>query len=451
MKKHTAKKISAWREEVYVLFRNIFLDMMVYNHFLLIIWIYTCILMQLNVTNGHFSPKHDTSDQKHMLRALELAANAQGQASPNPCVGCVITDSSGQVVGEGWHVRAGEAHAEVVALEQAGEAATRGTAYVSLEPCNHYGRTGPCTHAIVKSGISRVVVGMVDPDPRVSGGGIQYLKEHGVEVEVGVKEDECKALNAAFIFRLLKARPLVTLWTALVDESGDNSGGKTTTSAPSMLDCSQVLSACPDVDTIIIPQSELVSMFSSGLLRALPDHIRVAVLCKDQSEEEIDLLRSRIAALNNGARRWTLLYGSSRTNTEDVVVAAMEDEPMIKALPVGAIGEDFDACSAQLAAHGCNSALALSSSDDELLRLTQNSAVQRCIITSSAKTGRGAVFRQMQSFRHTLRRALSGEGVDRLASDDCIKEVTLSPEGKGADTGTDADIGVFQLTTWGPT
>lgn len=153
-----------------------------------------------------------------MLRALELADLGLGMTSPNPCVGCVIVDeSTGRVVGEGWHEKAGEAHAEVRALKDAGDDAAGCTAYVSLEPCNHFGRTPPCTHALLNSGIKRVVTGIVDPDPRVSGKGLEYLRQNGVQVDVGVQEAKCRELNRPFIFRVLNKRSYTTCW--LPDES----------------------------------------------------------------------------------------------------------------------------------------------------------------------------------------------------------------------------------------
>lgn len=105
-----------------------------------------------NTTKGvdRDSRAGEDADGRHMLRAVELAKRALGRTSPNPCVGCVIVDAAGEVVGEGWHVKAGEAHAEVVALSQAGVRARNGTAFVSLEPCNHFGRTAPCSHALLK-------------------------------------------------------------------------------------------------------------------------------------------------------------------------------------------------------------------------------------------------------------------------------------------------------------
>lgn len=136
-----------------------------------------------------------------MLRALELASTATGDTYPNPLVGCVIVNDDGETVGEGYHPKAGEPHAEVFALRAAGGLAKGATAYVSLEPCNHFGRTPPCSKALVDAGVKRVVIGFVDPDPRVSGGGIKMLLDAGVEVTVGCEETKSREINAEFIER----------------------------------------------------------------------------------------------------------------------------------------------------------------------------------------------------------------------------------------------------------
>ena len=139
-----------------------------------------------------------------MLRALALASIAAGDVFPNPLVGCVIVNDAGEVVGEGYHPKAGEPHAEVFALRAAGENARGATAYVSLEPCNHFGRTPPCSRALVDAGVRRVVMGFVDPDPRVSGGGIRTLLDAGIEVVVGCEEKACREINREFIDRNTK-------------------------------------------------------------------------------------------------------------------------------------------------------------------------------------------------------------------------------------------------------
>jgi diaminohydroxyphosphoribosylaminopyrimidine deaminase/5-amino-6-(5-phosphoribosylamino)uracil reductase len=142
------------------------------------------------------------ADAAHMRRALDLARTALGQTHPNPAVGCVIVDPSGRVVGEGYHPRAGQAHAEVFALRAAGAAAAGSTAYVTLEPCNHYGRTPPCSRALVAAGVARVVVGVADPNPLVGGYGIKTLQDAGVQVVVGCEEAACHDINAEFMQRM---------------------------------------------------------------------------------------------------------------------------------------------------------------------------------------------------------------------------------------------------------
>jgi diaminohydroxyphosphoribosylaminopyrimidine deaminase / 5-amino-6-(5-phosphoribosylamino)uracil reductase len=149
-----------------------------------------------------------------MQRCLALARRASGQTAPNPLVGCVVVQN-GQIVGEGFHPGAGQPHAEVFALKAAGDLAQGATLYVNLEPCNHYGRTPPCSEAVIKAGIAKVVVGMIDPDPRVSGTGVERLRAAGLEVIAGVAEADCRSLNEAFIHRVLYHQPFGILKFAM--------------------------------------------------------------------------------------------------------------------------------------------------------------------------------------------------------------------------------------------
>lgn len=146
-----------------------------------------------------------------MRAALALAARGLGNTWPNPAVGCVILDADGQVVGRGWTQPGGRPHAETEALKRAGAAARGGTAYVTLEPCCHWGRTPPCTDAMIAAGIARVVVALRDPDPRVDGEGFSRLRAAGIVVEEGLLAEEAASLNAGFIKRLRHGLPLVTL------------------------------------------------------------------------------------------------------------------------------------------------------------------------------------------------------------------------------------------------
>src|SRR5262252_9621398 len=139
-------------------------------------------------------PAH-SADEQHILRALELASQGIGLASPNPYVGAVITEASGTVVGSSTYTYDGVKHAEILALEQAGAKARGGTLYINLEPHAHQGRTAPCTDAIIKAGIHRVVASMADPNPRVSGRGFEQLRAAGVDVEVGDLEEQARRLN----------------------------------------------------------------------------------------------------------------------------------------------------------------------------------------------------------------------------------------------------------------
>ncbi|MEO3975149.1 bifunctional diaminohydroxyphosphoribosylaminopyrimidine deaminase/5-amino-6-(5-phosphoribosylamino)uracil reductase RibD [Streptomyces sp. CAU 1734] len=150
------------------------------------------------------------ADTAAMRRAVSLAARGLGFTSPNPVVGCVVTDASGEIAGTGWHQRAGGPHAEVHALREAGERARGGTAYVTLEPCDHTGRTGPCSRALIDAGISRVVVAVADPTA-LAGGGAGTLRAAGVTVEQGVLEAEAEAGNTAWLTSVRLGRPHV-LW-----------------------------------------------------------------------------------------------------------------------------------------------------------------------------------------------------------------------------------------------
>jgi diaminohydroxyphosphoribosylaminopyrimidine deaminase/5-amino-6-(5-phosphoribosylamino)uracil reductase len=156
----------------------------------------------------------DPNDESHMARALELAERGRGTTSPNPMVGCVLV-ADGRVVGEGWHRRAGEPHAEALALRDAGPRAHGATAYVTLEPCDHHGRTPPCSLALIEAGVARVVVATQDPDPRVRGAGLRRLGEAGVDVVTGVLAEAAEAQNEAYLTSQRRGRPFVLYKTAM--------------------------------------------------------------------------------------------------------------------------------------------------------------------------------------------------------------------------------------------
>lgn len=169
--------------------------------------------------NAAHASSFTLADHRYMARALQLARQGLYTTDPNPRVGCVIVryddNDEGRIVGEGFHIRAGGPHAEIHALRNAGEQAHGATAYVTLEPCSHTGRTGPCAVALADAHVARVVVAMVDPNPQVSGQGIQRLEAAGIRVDVGLLEADACALNPGFISRMKRKRPFVRLKMAM--------------------------------------------------------------------------------------------------------------------------------------------------------------------------------------------------------------------------------------------
>ncbi|GAC18394.1 bifunctional diaminohydroxyphosphoribosylaminopyrimidine deaminase/5-amino-6-(5-phosphoribosylamino)uracil reductase RibD [Paraglaciecola arctica] len=150
-------------------------------------------------------------DHQMMVRAIQLAKRGEYTTTPNPNVGCVISSSQGVILGEGWHKKAGTPHAEVHALQQAGNKAQGATAYVTLEPCSHYGRTPPCADSLIAAGVTRVVAAMVDPNPQVSGNGLAKLQEAGIKTEHGLLQTSAEQLNRGFIKRMRTGKPWVTV------------------------------------------------------------------------------------------------------------------------------------------------------------------------------------------------------------------------------------------------
>ncbi|HSR11059.1 MAG TPA: bifunctional diaminohydroxyphosphoribosylaminopyrimidine deaminase/5-amino-6-(5-phosphoribosylamino)uracil reductase RibD, partial [Thermodesulfobacteriota bacterium] len=175
----------------------------------------------------------ENNDEKYMRLAMALARKGLGRTSPNPVVGAVVVRGN-KVVGRGFHHRAGGPHAEVLALRQAGKKSKGATLYLNLEPCNHFGRTPPCTRSIVDSGIRRVVAGMKDPNPLVAGKGFAFLRRQGIRVDVGVLGAECRELNAPFEKFITTGMPFVTLKSAvsLDGKAGTRSGESRWVSCP---------------------------------------------------------------------------------------------------------------------------------------------------------------------------------------------------------------------------
>jgi diaminohydroxyphosphoribosylaminopyrimidine deaminase / 5-amino-6-(5-phosphoribosylamino)uracil reductase len=160
----------------------------------------------LDLQSALFNPVFSTDDRRHMARALKLAAQGLYTTTPNPRVGCVLV-KDGRVIGEGWHERAGGPHAEIAAIAAVGGAAHGATAYVTLEPCAHHGRTPPCANALIEARVARVVAAMQDPNPLVSGEGFARLRAAGIEAASGLLESEAQELNIGFVSRMRRGRP----------------------------------------------------------------------------------------------------------------------------------------------------------------------------------------------------------------------------------------------------
>lgn len=160
------------------------------------------------------TPLWTDDDQRYMLEAIRLAELARGRTAPNPLVGAVVV-RDGRIVGKGYHAQAGGPHAEVVALTEAGDQAVGATMYVTLEPCSHHGRTPPCANLAIRSGLQRVVAAMQDPNPLVAGNGLARLKDANIQTEVGLLENEARALNEIFITYITQQRPFIHFKTAM--------------------------------------------------------------------------------------------------------------------------------------------------------------------------------------------------------------------------------------------
>ena len=227
-----------------------------------------------------------------MRRSIQLALLAEGRTSPNPLVGSIVLDASGRLVGEGFHTGAGNPHAEIEALSQAGKKAVDGTIVVTLEPCCHQGLTPPCTEAILKAGLKRVVIGMVDPDPRVSGNGISRLKDSGLQVMEGILSKECELINREFIFRVRHGRPWGILkWAMSLDGriGLPNGSSKWITDISARNSVHQIRSTC---DAVVV---------GGGTIRA--DNPLLTSRGKSNSEP-IRVIFSRSLNLPKNAKLW---------------------------------------------------------------------------------------------------------------------------------------------------
>ncbi|HET8705837.1 MAG TPA: bifunctional diaminohydroxyphosphoribosylaminopyrimidine deaminase/5-amino-6-(5-phosphoribosylamino)uracil reductase RibD [Pseudomonadales bacterium] len=298
-------------------------------------------------------------DMEWMRRALQLAEHGLYTTDPNPRVGCVLV-KNGAVVGEGWHEKAGEPHAEVHALRQAGEQATGATAYVTLEPCSHFGRTPPCCDALIQAAVARVVVAMQDPNPVVSGNGIGRLREAGIPVDVGCLEAEARALNPGFIKRMSLGLPYVRVKMAMSADgrtamaSGES---KWITGAEARLDVQRlrarssaivtgIATVLTDDPALTVRQREAIGYPSHGELRqpwrvVLDSAMRMPATAALLSQPGKTVL---VAAAKNDAQRQAL----TAAGAEVWVHADLSgDKPKI----------DIGALMMKLASVGCNEVL----------------------------------------------------------------------------------------------
>ncbi|WP_100643410.1 bifunctional diaminohydroxyphosphoribosylaminopyrimidine deaminase/5-amino-6-(5-phosphoribosylamino)uracil reductase RibD [Alteromonas facilis] len=236
-----------------------------------------------------------------MNRAIALAKQGVFTTTPNPNVGCVIVDDTGLIIGEGFHQQAGTPHAEVHALAQAGVAAKGATAYVTLEPCSHHGRTGPCAEALVNAGVARVVVAMQDPNPLVAGQGIAKLKAAGIGVSVGVAESEAQALNRGFVKRMTAGKPFVTLKLAssLDGRTALSNGESQWITGPAARQDvhklrAQQCAVLTGADTVLVDNPQLTARVDKqtlypSALRSLPLRQPVRVIIDSQNRLHADL------------------------------------------------------------------------------------------------------------------------------------------------------------------
>lgn len=294
-------------------------------------------------------------DAHYMARAVELARKGLYTTHPNPRVGCVIV-RDGQVVGEGWHVRAGEPHAEVHALREAGERARGACAYVTLEPCSHHGRTPPCAEALVKAGVVRVVAAMQDPNPQVAGLGLRRLAEAGIEVASGVLEAEARALNPGFLKRMEHGLPYVRakLAMSLDGRTAMASGESQWITGPAARSAVQRLRARSSV---------VLSSAQSVLADNARMTVRADQLGLDAQATALALSRAPLRVLVDGRLRLPLQAPFFQAGPALVVTAAASDPRYAEAghellsLP-GADGQvDLPALLRVLAARGVNEIL----------------------------------------------------------------------------------------------
>lgn len=267
-------------------------------------------------------PSWSVADQEYMARAIRLARNGLYTTQPNPRVGCVLVNGD-EIVGEGFHFRAGDGHAEVNALAMAGEKAQGSTAYVTLEPCSHFGRTPPCAEGLINTGVARVVSAMVDPNPQVSGRGIKMLRDAGITAESGLLEAEARALNPGFIKRMESGLPFVRLKmaTSLDGRTAMASGESKWITGPA---------ARSDVQKLRAQSSAVVTGIESILKDDSALTVRADQLELDNADEIVKQQPLRVV-LDSGLRmplKASILSQPGRT----LIVTVSEDADKIAAL-----------------------------------------------------------------------------------------------------------------------
>ena len=267
-------------------------------------------------------PSWSVADQEYMARAIRLARNGLYTTQPNPRVGCVLVNGD-EIVGEGFHFRAGDGHAEVNALAMAGEKAQGSTAYVTLEPCSHFGRTPPCAEGLINTGVARVVSAMVDPNPQVSGRGIKMLRDAGITAESGLLEAEARALNPGFIKRMESGLPFVRLKmaTSLDGRTAMASGESKWITGPA---------ARSDVQKLRAQSSAVVTGIESILKDDSALTVRADQLELDNTDEIVKQQPLRVV-LDSGLRmplKASILSQPGRT----LIVTVSEDADKIAAL-----------------------------------------------------------------------------------------------------------------------
>ncbi|MFI6082022.1 bifunctional diaminohydroxyphosphoribosylaminopyrimidine deaminase/5-amino-6-(5-phosphoribosylamino)uracil reductase RibD [Streptomyces sp. NPDC051217] len=287
-----------------------------------------------------------------MRRAIELAARALGATSPNPVVGCVILDAAGALAGEGLHQRAGGPHAEIHALREAGDRAAGGTAYVTLEPCDHTGRTGPCAQALIRAGVARVVYAVGDPNPQATGGA-DTLRAAGVHVEQGLLAEEAEAGNAAWLTSVRLGRPHV-LWKYAATLDGRIAAADATsrwiTSAESRADVHRLRA---EADAVVV---------GSGTARADDPHLAVRDVAGAVQPLRV-VIDTEATAVRPGARVLdgtapTLIAVAEDADTTHLKAAGPGGEPVdVVRLPRAERGLSVPALLADLHARGVRSVL----------------------------------------------------------------------------------------------